>query len=106
MDFVKIAKTADFESVKMKSYSLMGKKVAVIRQDDGQFRAIEAACKHQGADLTKGELNGDVVTCPRHQWQYNLLTGECISNNSLPLRKYGLKVEGDDILVSLTPIEE
>jgi len=103
---VKIARTADFILTKIKSYTLLGKKVAILRLDNGTYMAIEASCKHQGADLTTGELRGTVVTCPRHQWMYDLISGQCLNHDSLPLRKYGLQVEGENILVSLRPLEE
>lgn len=106
MEYVKIATTADFAVATVKSFSLFGKKVAILRRDDGSYHAIEAACKHQGADLTTGEIHGSIATCPRHQWQYDLESGACLNHDSLPLRKYGLRVEGDVILVSLRPLDE
>ena len=106
MEYVKIATRKDFEDTRLKSYRLLGRLVAIFRQDDGSFLATEGACKHQGADLTAGELRGAVVTCPRHQWQYDLLSGQCLNHDSLPLRRYGVKTDGDSILVTLTPLEE
>lgn len=106
MEYLKLAAVTDFDATRIRSYSLFGKKVAIMRLEDGSFQAIEAACKHQGADLTKGEINGNVVTCPRHQWQYDLLSGECLNHDSLPLRRYDLKIEEDNIFVSLRPIDD
>jgi len=104
MEYVKIASIMDFRIKKVRSYSLLGRKVAVIRRNDGSFHAIEAACKHQGADLTTGEIRGHIAICPKHQWMYDLESGECLNHDSLPLRKYGIRVEGDSILVSLYPV--
>lgn len=106
MDYIQLATTADFMTERVKSFSLMGKRIAVIRRDDGSYYAIEASCKHQGADLTTGEIINSLVTCPRHQWVYNLETGECLNHDSLPLRKHGLRLEGENILVSLLPIDQ
>lgn len=106
MDYIKIAKVKDFDAIRLKSYQIMGKRVAIFKQDDGSFIAVEGACKHQGADLAAGELKGSVVTCPRHKWQYDLLNGQCINHESLPLRPYGLKVENEMIHITLTPLDE
>ena len=76
MQFVKIGKVSEFEIIKIKSFSLLGKKVGVIKRDDGSFYAIEVGCKHQGADLTNGTIQDGVATCPRHGWKYDLETGE------------------------------
>ena len=105
MDFIKIAKVNDFEDKHIKTYSIMGKKIAVVRRQNGQFFAIEAGCKHQGADLTSGKIDGLLVTCPRHQWQYDLETGKCLNHDSPLLRKYVLKIENDTIFVSLRPVD-
>ncbi|BHH82969.1 Rieske (2Fe-2S) protein [Desulforhopalus sp. 52FAK] len=105
MDYIKIAKINDFEDKHIKSYTVMGKKVGIVRQENGDFFAIEVGCKHQSADLTEGPIDGLVVTCPRHQWKYDLLTGECLNHDSTHLRRHALKVEGQNILISLFPVE-
>lgn len=106
MDYIRLAATTDFIAECMKSFSVMGRKIAVIRREDGSFYAIEASCKHQGADLTTGEIRNNVATCPRHQWMYDLESGECLNHDSLPLRKYDLRLDGENILVSLLPLDE
>jgi len=105
MDFIKIAKVNDFCDKHIKSYSIMGKKIGVVRKENGNFFAIEVGCKHQKADLTQGEIKGMIVTCPRHQWQYDLSTGKCLNHDSVDLRRHELKIEDGDIFISLQPIE-
>lgn len=104
MQFVKIGKVSEFEIIKIKSFSLLGKKVGVIKREDGSFYAIEVGCKHQGADLTNGPIKDGVATCPRHGWKYNLETGECLNENSSKLRRHDLKIEEGVISISLHPI--
>lgn len=105
MQYVKLAKVSDFAGRRMKSYTILARKIGIIREPDGSFYAIEVACKHQNADLTQGRVDGDEVTCPRHGWVYNIRTGHCLTHNSAKLRRHDLKIEGDDIYVSLHPIE-
>ncbi len=104
MQFVKVAKVTDFETITIKSFSMLGRKVGVIKRPDGSFYAIEVGCKHQGADLTNGTIKNGIATCPRHGWQYDLETGECLNENSSNLRKHDLKIEDGMILVSLHPM--
>ena len=75
------------------------------QKKDGSFYAIETGCKHQGADLLKGKIESGTATCPRHDWEYDLETGECINHDSPKLRQYALKIEGNDIKISLTPMD-
>ena len=105
MDFIKLAKVGDFEDAWIKSYQIIGKFIAIVREQDGSFYATEIACKHNNADLTTGRFTGDEVVCARHGWKYNIRTGECLNQNSSPLRRHELKVEGEDLLVSITPVE-
>ena len=103
MQYVRVATLKDFLDENIKSFSIFGKKVGVIKNEKGEFSAIEVNCKHQGADLTKGDIVGVIATCPRHHWKYDLLTGKCTNHESPDLRKYDVRVEGDDIMVSFKP---
>ncbi len=106
MDFVRLATVDDFRGERMKSFRVMGRLIAIVREPDGTFWATEIACKHQNADLaTEGQWEGDIVTCKRHFWKYNLRTGRCLNQNSAPLRRHALKRVGDELHVSLQPIE-
>ncbi len=105
MQFIKLAKVGDFAETRIKSFQVLGKFIAIVREPDGSFYATEIACKHNNADLTTGRFEGDVVTCSRHGWKYNIRTGECFNQHSTPLRRHALKREGEDLLVSMTPVE-
>ncbi len=104
-DYIAIAHIDDFDTVSIRSYSIMGKKIGIIKREDGSFYAIEVSCKHQGADLTKGMIRNNIATCARHQWKYDLETGECLNHESPPLRHHDLQIEEGKIKVSLTPID-
>ncbi len=107
MQFVRVAHVSDFEHERFKSFRLMAKPVAVFKNGDGAFFAREMRCKHQNWDLTTGRLKGDVITCPRHHWQYNIQTGECLNQSSSPLRAHAVEVREDGgVYVSLTPCSE
>lgn len=105
MGYIKIAKLSDISEGDIKSYSLVGRKVALFYKRDGELQAVEASCKHQGADLTTGTITNNIAVCPRHQWEYDLETGECLNHDSLPLKKYGVKIDGENVLVSMLPLE-
>jgi len=46
---------------------------------DGEFFAIEDVCTHDGGELACGELEGDVIVCPRHSAKFSLRTGEVLA---------------------------
>lgn len=106
MDFVKVATLEEFEDLTHKVVRLLGRPVGIIKREDGTFFAIEASCKHQGADLLADYRGGRTAVCPRHKWEYDLETGKCTNHDSIPLKKYRLRIEGGDILVSMLPDRE
>jgi len=66
-----------------------------------KFYAMDGICPHQGGPLGEGELQGCIVTCPWHGWQYDVRTGQHQSIASLVHRTYPVKVEGSDIYVDI-----
>jgi nitrite reductase/ring-hydroxylating ferredoxin subunit len=67
----------------------------------GEVRAIAGDCPHHGGPLGEGALNGDLVTCPWHMWEFDSRTGACAFNRSLRIPTYAVKIEGDDIMVDI-----
>lgn len=75
-----------------------GQEVAVFNVD-GTIHACDNACLHQGGPLGEGFLEGDVVTCPWHGWEYRVSDGECLEVPGQTLDVYPTRVEGGRILV-------
>ena len=105
MEYIRLAAVSDLDDVHIKSFRVFGKLIAIVKDRDGSFWATEIACKHQNADLSSVYAGRDEVRCPRHGWKYNIRTGECLNQNSAPLRRHGLRVDGEDVYVSTHPIE-
>jgi nitrite reductase/ring-hydroxylating ferredoxin subunit len=66
---------------------------------DGEVLAIDGLCPHQGGPLADGPLEGTLVTCPWHGWQFDVRTGATTLNNRLKQPCFEVKVEGRDVLV-------
>jgi 3-phenylpropionate/trans-cinnamate dioxygenase ferredoxin subunit len=45
----------------------------------GSYYAIENVCTHDGGILTGGDIDGDVIACPRHGARFCIRTGEVLS---------------------------
>ena len=46
---------------------------------DGEVHAIHNRCPHMDAALAEGELEGCIVSCPLHHWEFDVTTGECVA---------------------------
>jgi len=99
-EFIKVAKTSEVEEGKGKVVEANGKQLAIFKQG-GEFIAMDNTCLHQGGPLGEGELEGNIVTCPWHQWKYDIKTGENQFDKNMKLATYKTKVEGDDVLVEV-----
>ncbi len=45
---------------------------------EGEYFAIKNECTHDGGELASGELEGDVIICPRHGARFSITTGEVL----------------------------
>lgn len=68
---------------------------------DGTFFALDNTCAHRGGPLGEGELEGEIVTCPWHGWEYNVRTGISITTPSASVKTYEVKTEGNDVKILL-----
>lgn len=64
---------------------------------NGEFQVIDGICPHAGGPLGKGSLNGSIVTCPWHGWQFDVQTGAHCLNQRLCQKKFETEVI-DDVL--------
>ena len=99
MTFVKVAAVNDVEPGHGKVVYADDMEIALFNID-GKFYAIDNACKHRGGPLGEGDVDGDIVTCPLHGWQYNVTNGTCITMPA-HVQSFEVKVEGNDVLVNV-----
>jgi len=66
---------------------------------EGEVHAIDGICPHQGGPLAEGTLEGPVVTCPWHGWQFDVRTGRSPVFSRAKTETFEVRVEGTDVLV-------
>jgi nitrite reductase (NADH) small subunit len=99
-EFVKVASLADLAPGSAKAVEVAGTTIALFNVDGTVF-ALDNTCLHQGGPLGEGMLEGEVVTCPWHMWEYNVRTGEFVANPEIKVATYPVQVEGTDIKVAV-----
>jgi len=100
MAFVLAAKAADVPAGTIREFQVGGKAIALANVG-GQFHAISNTCLHRGGPLGDGVLEGSVVTCPWHGWQYDVVTGKVGQNPSVGVEVYPIEVRGDEVFVDV-----
>jgi nitrite reductase/ring-hydroxylating ferredoxin subunit len=98
---------------------LAGRTVGVFRLHGGYF-ALADRCPHRGAPLcSRGEVvnaiegvgdrsrvtrEGALVRCPWHKWDFEIATGRCPADTRLRVRRYPVRVDGEELVVSLDAV--
>jgi len=100
MGFVRTVKVEELPPGTVRELYVEGKAVAVANVD-GKFYAINNTCLHRGGPLGNGLLEGKVVTCPWHGWQFDVTNGKLVQNPAVGVDCYPLEVRGQDIFVDV-----
>ena len=105
--FIEVAAIDGIEPGTMQEVEIEHHRLLVARVGDDYY-VTDARCPHMGGPLAKGDLEGTVVTCPRHHSQFDLSDGSCLrwtnwkgpvltvaelARHPRPLRAYETKVE-------------
>jgi nitrite reductase (NADH) small subunit len=78
--------------------------VAVFRTADDRVFALEDRCPHKGGPLSEGIVHGTSVTCPLHNWVFDMNTGQAQGADQGMVRTYPVKVQGGRILIDASLI--
>ena len=114
-----VAKLEEFKDGERRIVFVGENEIGVFRHD-GQFYAYSNFCLHQGGPACEGltiakveERLGEDQTskglyfsekdmnfvCPWHGMEYDMKTGECVSDRKLKLRSYKVLQKGEDVYV-------
>ena len=100
MAFERAAKTIEVAAGTIREFQVQGKAIAVANVE-GKFHAIDNTCLHRGGPLGQGVLEGNIVTCPWHGWEYDVTTGKISQNPAVGVPCYRVEVRGEEIFVDL-----
>lgn len=97
-DWHKLAAVSEIPEGTGKEFTAAGRIVALFHVQS-QFHAIDGICAHQGGPIAKGQLDGEIVTCPWHGWQYDVRSGQHCLNPRICQTAFEVKVENGEIYV-------
>lgn len=97
--FVTVAKVGEIPPDGVKVVRIEDQLVAVFHVG-GRYYAMDDVCTHDGGPVAEGELEGDVIECPRHGARFNVRTGAALTLPAVsPVPTHRVRIEGDDIQV-------
>jgi len=61
--------------------------IAIVK-DNGKIYAFDNRCPHRGGPLYKGSIKKGYISCPLHNWEFNLESGLCHENENIKIINY------------------
>jgi nitrite reductase/ring-hydroxylating ferredoxin subunit len=98
-EYVTVAKVSELQPGQMKWVAVDRERVLLVNVN-GVFYALKDQCGHQWAPLSRGQLDGHVIECPRHYACFDVRTGHLLNGPvSVDVPIYEVRIEGDTVFV-------
>ena len=98
--WTKVCSTRDIPQGEGRNFRINDTQVVIFHTDRGYF-CRSGLCKHNNVKLELGRIQGDVVTCPFHGWQYRISSGKGVSPDWTQLDCFPLEVRDGEIWIEL-----
>ncbi len=68
---------------------------------DGELLAVANKCAHMACPLESGKLEGAILTCPCHDWRFDVRSGRFLDAPELGIRTYDTRLADGKVLVNI-----
>jgi len=93
---------------------------------NGTFHALRNLCPHKAGPLCTGRVSGrvvadapptagntnldlvrdgEIIRCPWHLWEFDILTGACLVDPKMRVKTYPVSIEDGDVVVYTDPAD-
>ena len=96
-DWHDVAAEAEIPQQEAAYFEIDGRHLFTYRKGE-DICVYDSRCPHQVTDIPHLSLEGKTLTCPKHEWAFDIETGQCIAKGNRPLRKFEHKIEGGRLL--------
>lgn len=102
-NWTKIGKLTDIPPLGARIVRKGETSIAIFRAEADQIFAMENKCAHKQGPLSEGIVHGCRVTCPLHNWVFDMKTGEAQGADEGTVATFPVKIEDDIIFLSFEP---
>lgn len=95
---------ADFDGEEMMECRVGEREVLLVRLGDDRIVACPTICPHLEERLAFGFADGNVLTCSKHLWQWDLNTGDPLGPAEKRLPVAPVHIENGKIFVNIAPL--
>ncbi|HEY9215675.1 MAG TPA: Rieske 2Fe-2S domain-containing protein [Ancylobacter sp.] len=102
--FTRVCKAETIDEGGMRMVIADSQLVMLAWPDRGELKAFQGVCPHANTPLADAEFDGQVLTCPHHQWTWDLNSGAPLHPQESALAEYPVKVEDGVIYIDTAGI--
>jgi 3-phenylpropionate/trans-cinnamate dioxygenase ferredoxin component len=97
-----VCKVDDLEAGTVAKAEVDGVVVAIVRDGDGDYHALDDRCTHADVSLSEGEVDGCTLECWLHGSRFDVRTGQPSGPPAtVPVAIYPVQVDDDDVFVNV-----
>jgi toluene monooxygenase system ferredoxin subunit len=99
-NWVHVGPLDDLWQGEMRAVMVAGRDV-LLCNIEGEVLAYEDRCPHLANPLSKGRLDGRVLTCAAHEWAFDVCTGAGVNPATVCLRRFPVRIDRASIFVDI-----
>ena len=69
-----------------------------VYREKRKFQVYDSRCPHETTNIPHLALKGTILTCPKHEWVFDVKSGDCIKKGDSPLKRIESKVAAGRLL--------
>ena len=81
--------------------AISGERPFAVVNFSGEIVCFDGTCPHAGGPLGQGMVQGEMLVCPWHGWEYHCKTGVNDPDDDIVLERFPVVVEKGEIFIEV-----
>ena len=73
--------------------------ILLIRKEGNEIYALTNKCAHMACPLSAGAIEGYIIKCPCHDWEFDIRTGEFLNAKEIKIPVFEWKLKEGKIFI-------
>lgn len=99
--WIEIGHVEDIPFLGSRVVQVAGEDIAIFKTSAGEIFAMEDKCPHKQGPLSQGIVHGKSVSCPLHNWNISLISGEALGADSGCTHTLSTQIKGDKVFLKV-----
>ncbi len=100
--YTRVCRLDELPEVGAAAAQIHGRRVAMVRDEDGGVHAVDDTCSHANVSLSEGEVDDCQIECWLHGSRFDLRDGHPTGPPAtVPIAVYPVHLDGDEVWVAV-----